>query len=103
MEGRRLEEGHAFLEKLFELSCEFLAHLWLGEVVLEEGEDIFSEGGWFGVASVGRSAVGIGDGEEKERDIGPSVRTSHGLRCCAVDGSKSSIAEIQLEFGRTKD
>lgn len=60
--------GHTFLEKLFELSCELLAHLWFGEVVLEEGDDIFSEGGWFGVASAGWSADEGGTGRRQTLD-----------------------------------
>lgn len=43
-------------------------------------------------ASAAGSASHLGDcqlrkGEEKETNIGPSVRTSQGLRCCVVDGS----------------
>lgn len=61
--------------------------------MLEESEDIFSECGRFGVASAGWSAE---KGDEEETDIGPSVRTSQGLRCCAVDESKS-IAKIDRQ------
>ena len=58
---KRRPGGDTFLEELFELGGELLAHLWLGEVVLEEGEDILGEGGRFCVAAGGGSA---GDGEE---------------------------------------
>lgn len=52
-----------FLEEFFELCGEFLAHVRLWEVVLEESEDIFRESCWFCVAAVGLLAV---EGDEEE-------------------------------------